>query len=143
MYFTLNWKEKVQPYFGKKPDRIGFDHTERVYHNALRIAEGMKDVDLDIRQSFRPAPRYSRMKEDEVEGLNHAEDGHLSRKELLEKTEFPKEKWETFKMAIRTHRYSKGLKAENIEGEILQDADRVRCLRGNNDCESIRPRRTR
>lgn len=122
--FYEKLKEEIQPYF-EKTGSHAFNHTERVYHNATRIAESTEGIDMDILKASVLLHDISRMKEDEIEGLDHAIDGAQIAKEILEKTDFPKEKIEAVQSAIRTHRYSKGLKAETIEGEILQDADRL------------------
>lgn len=122
--FYEKLKEEIQPYF-EKTGSHDFHHTERVYHNAMRIAESTEGVDMDILKASVLLHDISRMKEDEVKGLDHAEDGAKVAREILEKTEFPKEKIEAVQSAITTHRYSRGVKAEAIEGSILQDADRL------------------
>lgn len=124
--FYEKLKEEIKPYF----EKIGshdFSHTERVYHNAMRIADGM-DVDMDIVRATALLHDISRLKEDEVKSVNHADDGAIVAREILEKTEFAGEKIEAVQNAIRTHRYSRGMVADEIEGKILQDADRLDAL---------------
>jgi uncharacterized protein len=125
--FYNKLKEEIQPYF-EKTGSHDFNHTERVYHNAMRIAEATDGVDMDILKACTLMHDISRLREDEIKGLDHATDGAKVAKEILEKTEFPKDKIETVANAIASHRYSKGIIGETIEARILQDADRLDAL---------------
>ncbi len=119
-------REKIQLYF-EKGGSHEFSHTERVYNLALEISEGEK-VDMDIIKTAALLHDIARYREDKGEVGCHAETGAELAKEILEKTDFPKEKIEKVCHAISVHRYSKKLRAESREAEILQDADRLDAL---------------
>jgi len=118
--------EKIKPYF--KGDRgHGFDHTQRVYNLTLKISEG-EDIDLDIVKIAALLHDIARTKEEEDESICHAEEGVKIAKDILTEMDFPVEKINDVCYAIKVHRYSKCLKAETREAEILQDADRLDAL---------------
>jgi uncharacterized protein len=124
--FYERLKEKILPYF-KSDDGHGFDHTERVYRNALKISDE-EDIDIDIIKASALLHDIARCKETEENGICHAEEGSRIAKEILEEMNFPQEKIQKVLHCIRVHRFSKGLKAETREAEILQDADRLDAL---------------
>lgn len=124
--FFQELRKRVKPYF-KEGGSHAFDHVERVYNLALRLAKREK-VDLDILKAAVLLHDIARLKEDKKEVKCHAEHGVLMAEGILEKTSFPKEKIEKVCYAIKVHRHSNGIKAETIEAEILQDADRLDAL---------------
>jgi uncharacterized protein len=125
--FYEELKRKIQPYF----EEVGgheFDHTQRVYNLSLQIAKEEK-IDLDVIKASALLHDIARKKQDECENkICHAEEGAKISREILEKTDFPKNKISTVCSAIETHRFSKKLKPETKEAEILQDADRLDAL---------------
>lgn len=125
--FFEKLKEKVQSFFDKGGSHA-FDHTQRVLNLALRLAKKEKDVDLDVLKTAAILHDICRKKEDEGEVECHAEGGCKLAEEILKETDFSDEKIKEILHAIRVHRHSKGLKAENKEAEILQDADRLDAL---------------
>ncbi len=124
--FFEELKEKIQIYF-EEGGSHSFDHTQRVYNLALKISKG-ENADLDIVKTASLLHDIARLKQDNKEIECHAEHGAEMVREILEKTNFPKGKIEKVCYAIKSHRYSKGLKAETKEAEILQDADRLDAL---------------
>jgi len=114
------------PFFDKSGSHA-FDHSERVCNLSLKIAEG-EDVDLDVLRAAALLHDIARRKQGKGEVVCHAEDGSEMAKTILMETKFPKDKIEKVCHAITVHRYSKGLKAESKEAEILQDADRLDAL---------------
>jgi uncharacterized protein len=124
--FFRDLKEKIRPYY-EPGGSHAFDHTERVYNMALRLAKGKK-ADVDTIKAAALLHDVSRLKEDNNEINCHAEHGAEMAKRILEKMNFPKEKIGKVCYAIRVHRHSKGLKAETLEAQILQDADRLDAL---------------
>ncbi len=124
--FYERLKEKIIPYF-EYDDGHGFDHTERVYRNALLIS-GEENVDLDIVQASVLLHDIARAKETDENGVCHSEEGAKMAKEILKEMNFPDEKIDKVLHCIKVHRFSKGLKAETREAEILQDADRLDAL---------------
>jgi uncharacterized protein len=118
-------REKIQPYY-RDGDGHGFDHTERVYTNALKISVGEK-VDMDVVRASALLHDVARSLE-EGSDICHAEEGAKMAEEILREMRFPEEKIGGVVHAIKVHRASKGFKAETREAEILQDADRLDAL---------------
>jgi len=123
--FFEKLREKAMEYF-ESGDGHGFDHVERVYNNVLDISKG-EEVDMDIVKAAALLHDVARSREDEL-NVCHAEEGAKMAAEILEEIGFPIEKIDAVVHAILVHRYSKGLKAETREAEILQDADRLDVL---------------
>ncbi len=124
--FFEDLKEKILPYF-KEDGSHGFDHTQRVYNLSLKISEE-EDVDLDVVKMAALLHDIARMKEEVSENICHAEEGAKMAKEILTGLGVAEDKINKVAEAIEVHRYSKGLKAETKEAEILQDADRLDAL---------------
>ena len=118
-------REKVKGYMNCSGH--DFDHVERVYNLAIKIAK-KENADLDIIKTAALLHDTAREMEDKKEVSCHAEEGAKIAREILEKTDFPKEKIENVVYCIKVHRYSKGLKAETKEAMIIQDADRLDAL---------------
>jgi uncharacterized protein len=118
-------KEKIKPYFTDVSH--GFDHTERVYSLAVRIARE-ENADLEIVQAAALLHDIARPQEDPDKGVCHAEESAKIAPEVLKEINFPEEKIGEVVHAIQVHRYSKNLKAETKEAKILQDADRLDAL---------------
>lgn len=124
--FFQELRKKVKPYF-KEGGSHAFDHVERVYNLALRLAE-KNNIDLDVLKAAVLLHDIARVKEDNNEVECHAEEGAEMAKSILKEMNFPEDKIELVSYAIRVHRHSKGMKAETKEAEILQDADRLDAL---------------
>ncbi len=124
--FFENLKEEIRPFF-KHGSGHGFDHTERVYNNALAISVG-EDVDLDVIKSSALMHDICREMEEKEEVRCHAESGSEWCKEILKKVGFSEDKIEKVAYCIKVHRYSTGIVPETIEAKILQDADRLDAL---------------
>jgi uncharacterized protein len=118
--------KRIQPYFEEKGSH-DFNHTERVYNLAIMIAKG-RDVDMDVVRAATLLHDIARKKQEEDFSLCHAEEGAKMARKVLTETDFPKDKIEKVVHAVEVHRYSKKLKAESKEAEILQDADRLDAL---------------
>jgi len=123
--FFKQLREKIRPHY-KDGDGHGFDHTDRVYKNALRISEGEK-VDMDVVKAAVLLHDVARSLEEGTD-ICHAEEGSKMAEKILREMRFPEEKVAKVVHAIKVHRASKGLKAETREAEILQDADRLDAL---------------
>jgi len=118
-------KPKIEKYFTSASH--GFDHTERVYTLAVKIAKDEK-ADLEIVQAAALLHDVGRFKEELDESVCHAEESAKMAPEILKSINFPKDKTDAVLHCIKVHRYSKGLKAETKEAEIVQDADRLDAL---------------
>lgn len=118
-------KEKILHYYTDSGHL--FDHTERVYNLAVRIAE-KEDVDMEAVKLAALLHDVARHKEKKGNGVCHAEEGERMAREILSKEGYGEEKIDKVCSAIRTHRFSKKLDAESREGEIIQDADRLDAL---------------
>jgi len=124
--FFEKLREKAKGYF-KDGDGHGFDHVERVYNMAIKISEG-EDVDMDVVRAAALLHDVARSKEDDDSDLCHADEGAKMAVDILREMDFPEDKIEKVVHAILVHRYSKGMKAESREAEIIQDADRLDVL---------------
>ena len=123
--FFEKLREKVRGYFEDGSGHC-FGHVERVYNLALKISEG-ENVDMDVVRAAALLHDVARSKQDGG-NICHAEEGAKMAKEILREVGFPEDKIEKVAHAVEVHRYSKGLKAESREAEILQDADRLDVL---------------
>jgi uncharacterized protein len=101
-----------------------FDHTERVYALAVRIAKTEK-VNLEVVKLAALLHDVARFKETDESGICHAEEGAKMAEEILKEEGYDKKTIAHVCDCIKTHRFSKGLKAESKEAEIVQDADRL------------------
>tara|TARA_Y100000034_G_C6709211_1_gene313174 strand:+ start:93 stop:719 length:627 start_codon:yes stop_codon:yes gene_type:complete len=115
-------REKVQPYY-KNEGGHGFDHIERMFNLAMTLCE---DVDKEIVALACLLHDVARLKEDRKECEDHSEEGALMAEKILEGYDLDKIKH--IQACIRTHRYSRGLKPESKEAEIVQDADNLEAL---------------
>ena len=123
--FFEKLREKSKGYF-RGDDGHGFDHVQRVHDLALNISDE-EDVDMDVVRAAALLHDVARAKEAEFD-VCHAEEGSKMAEEILKEMNFPVEKIANVVHSILVHRYSKGLKAETREAEILQAADRLDAL---------------
>jgi uncharacterized protein len=124
--FFENLKKSIQDNY-EPGGSHAFDHTQRVYNIALKLAKGQK-VDLDVLRAAALLHDISRLKEDNNEVECHAEHGAEMARKILNEMGFPKDKIDKVCYAIKVHRHSKGINPETIEAKILQDADRLDAL---------------
>ncbi|HLC57287.1 MAG TPA: HD domain-containing protein [Candidatus Nanoarchaeia archaeon] len=124
--FINKIREKSRSYH-KDLGGHGFDHVERVYNLAVKLAE-KENADLEIVKLACLLHDIARVKEDNKECACHAEEGAKMAGQILKEADYPAEKIASIKEAIRVHRFSKGLKPLTKEAQILQDADRLEAL---------------
>jgi uncharacterized protein len=100
-----------------------FDHTKRVYALCIKIG---RDSRADLRILRAAALLHDIGRPQEVEtGVSHSIlSGEMSR-EILKSVGFSDKEIEQVTDAIRTHRFSEGVKPTSLEGEILSDADKL------------------
>lgn len=119
-------KEKIQPYF-KDISGHGFDHTERVYKYVLQLSKN-ENINLRILKLASLLHDIARLKEDNNECKDHAEEGAKIAEEILKQENISQEEIKHIKECIISHRFSKDIKPKTKEAEILQDADRLEAL---------------
>jgi len=95
-------------------------HTGRVLRNALRISQKQGgDREIIVASVLLHDIGYARNEE------HHETESARMAGPLLKKAGFPKTKIPAVLSCIRKHRFSKGHKAETMEEQILQDADKL------------------
>jgi len=104
-----------------------FDHVERVYKLAVRIAKTEHTADMEIVKTAALLHDIKRGEEDFEDGGCHAEEGAKFAKEYLEQMGFPEKKISKVCNAILKHRKSKKLEPTTIEEKIIKDADYLDC----------------
>lgn len=115
-------KKEVQPYF--EIGGHGFDHVERVFNMAMKLAKEEK-ADEEVVGISALLHDIARSKEDKNEDLCHAEEGAKMALDIIKKYNFPENKVKNIYHSILAHRYSKDIKPETKEAAIIQDADRL------------------
>jgi uncharacterized protein len=118
--FFEELKKQVKTIAGEKGSHA-FDHIERVYTYSILISKGL-DVDLDIVKASALLHDISRPKEQRGEIKDHAAQGAIDARKILEKTNFPKEKIETVCKCILLHNKKEDL-PEIKEVRVLKEAD--------------------
>ncbi|MFW9995191.1 MAG: HD domain-containing protein [Candidatus Odinarchaeota archaeon] len=108
------------------------DHVMRVYRLALRLAEGERDIDLDILIPAILLHDIARVREDrDASGkIDHAVLGAEMAGTILQSQGYPSEKIDAIKQCILNHRFRKSSENEfqTIEAKILFDADKLDVL---------------
>ncbi|NHI89784.1 MAG: HD domain-containing protein [Candidatus Thorarchaeota archaeon] len=100
-----------------------FDHTKRVYGLCIKIG-GESGADLKILGAAALLHDIGRPQEAET-GVSHSIlSGEMSQK-ILRSVDFSDREIEQVADAIRTHRFSEGVKPTSLEGKILSDADKL------------------
>jgi uncharacterized protein len=99
-------------------------HAERVYNLAIRIAKE-ENADLDVIKAAALLHDIARAMEDEGKIEDHATEGAKMARKVLEEVNFPREKIDKVIHCVKVHRFRKGVKPENLEAKVLQDADRL------------------
>lgn len=117
-------KKRILHYFSD----VGhtFDHTQRVYDMAVKLAKSEK-ANLKVVKLAALLHDIARKKEAEL-GLCHAVEGTKMAKRILKKEKYDEETIEHVADCISTHRFSKKIKPKTKEAAILQDADRLDAL---------------
>ena len=118
-------KKEVKSYF-THPSH-GFDHVERVYRLAIRIAE-RENEDLELVKSAALLHDIARTNELNGKKECHAEKGAEIAAPILKKFGYTSEQIKIITDAIKTHRYKKQINPTTMTGKILQDADKLDAL---------------
>ncbi len=102
-----------------------FDHTMRVYHNALKLAEQCGG-DLEIIAAAALLHDIGRCEETRTRGaVCHAQIGAVIARKYLEKRNFDEAFVNNVVHCIERHRFRKNLAPETAEAKILFDADKL------------------
>ena len=117
--------KEVQPFFKDASSCHAYDHTERVVALCKHIGKKEK-ADLEILEIAALLHDICKPEELRTKGaICHAEKGGEIAKQILKKYNIQKERIEAIVHCIKTHRKSKDLKPQTLEGKILSDADKL------------------
>jgi len=105
----------------------GWDHVVRVHRMAMWIA-GEVGADKEIVEAAALLHDIARAREERGECQCHAQEGDIMARPILVTTGFSADQVERIGHCIAVHRFSKRLKAETLEAQVLQDADRLDAL---------------
>lgn len=102
-----------------------FDHTLRVYRNAMRLAE-LCGGDVRIIAAAAMLHDIGRAEESRTRGaVCHAETGAVMAAEFLKKLQFEEDFINAVVHCIERHRFRRGAAPETLEAKILFDADKL------------------
>ena len=104
-----------------------FEHTMRVYKNAQKICKKEKANEKLVLSAALLHDVVSYPKSDKRSKMSSIESAKKSKK-ILEKFDFSKEEITLISDAIRDHSFSQNKIPKTLEGQILQDADRLDAL---------------
>lgn len=114
-------KEKIKPILGELGTH-DFSHTIRVYNYAIAISKGL-NVDMDVVRASALLHDIARHKEKNGEVNDHAEQGAIDSKEILDKLNFPREKIEIVCKCILLHNKNDQDIPSIKEVRVLKEAD--------------------
>lgn len=118
--------KEAQKIMSKEDVAHDLSHALRVLNNA-EVISSIEGGDIEI---IIPAALFHDIviypKNDPRSPLASTESSNIVEKILI-KLKYPKEKISLVKQAIIEHSYSKGIKSNMLESQILQDADRLEC----------------
>ncbi len=104
-----------------------FEHTMRVYKNAQKICKKEKANEKVVLCAALLHDVISYPKSDKRSKTSSIESAKKSKK-ILEKFDFSEEEIKVISDAIRDHSFSQNKIPKTLEGQILQDADRLDAL---------------
>jgi len=104
-----------------------FGHTIRVYKNAQKICKKEKSNEKLVLSAALLHDIVSYPKSDKRSKMSSIESAKKSKK-ILEKFDFSKEEIAIILDAIKDHSFSQNKIPKTLEGQILQDADRLDAL---------------
>ena len=106
------------------------NHALRVYDLCLKLARGIKDVDLEILQLAVLLHDIGGLKElkDKTGKVCHARKSAKMAQKILKNLKYPQEKIDKVIHCILAHRHRTGVKPETKEAKILFDADKLDAL---------------
>lgn len=118
-------REEVKEKFESAKGSHDWDHVERVFNLAMRIAKEEK-ADIEVIRYAAILHDIGREEQDRSNGaICHAEVGAKLAKEILEKNRFSQNFIQNVTHCIETHRFRKNNVPESLEAKILFDADKL------------------
>ncbi|WP_270816314.1 HD domain-containing protein [Hungatella effluvii] len=107
----------------------GIEHTYRVLHNALEIADHIDEkIDYDILIASCLLHDIGRSDQNKAIDLCHAQVGSKKAYEFLQSLGWDEAKSKEVAKCIMAHRQRKGVTPESVEAKILYDADKLDSL---------------
>ena len=100
-------------------------HVRRVVNNALEIAAGVADVNMDVLMAAALLHDVGRADELVDPSVNHAVTGSERAYRLLKEMGYPESFAEHVRQCIRSHRFRNMDRPQTIEAKILYDADKL------------------
>lgn len=126
----MEYRQLVLDYFKQNPNEDsshGIAHSERVYKTAKLIDNDCKACD-DVLWA-------ASFLHDVVNPPKNSPERKIASKlsaelaaEILKDTDFDKDKIENLMHTIEAHSFSRGLKPETYEAQVIQDADRMEAI---------------
>lgn len=106
------------------------NHVIRVYDLCLRLAKGLKNIDLEVLKLAALLHDVAGIKEqkDKTGKVCHARLSAKMAQKILKKFNYPQNKIDKVVNCILAHRYRTGVKPKSKEAEILFDADKLDAL---------------
>jgi uncharacterized protein len=122
----MSWEKKVMDNVKNYLQGEGghdYEHTLRVYNLCMKLAklEGGEVEVLKAASLLHDIARPLELKS----GVSHAIKSAEIAEQILRQTDFPEIKIEKVCRVIRTHRFTEGIEARELEEKILRDADRL------------------
>lgn len=118
-------KKRVKKILESGKNSHNWEHTERVYNLALKIAKKEK-ADLEIVKYAAILHDIARAEEDKKNGkICHAEKGAKKALKLLKKCKFHPDKIKKIVHCIESHRFRGNKKPATKEAKVLFDADKL------------------
>ena len=100
-----------------------YEHTLRVYNLCMKLAK-LEGGEVDVLKAASLLHDIARPLE-LTAGVSHAIKSAEIAEQILRQTDFPEIKIEKVCRVIRTHRFTEGIEARELEEKILRDADRL------------------
>ncbi len=124
VYSLAKLEKKVEKYYDVQGTH-DFAHVKRVLRIARDITHTEKQADWQIVAASVLLHDVARKMESEGTCKDHALTGSEMARTILSQLRFPTHKIEAVAYCVKVHRKSKGIRAQTLEAQIVQDADRL------------------
>lgn len=122
----MSWEKKVMDTVKNYLQGEGghdYEHTLRVYNLCMKLAK-LEGGEVEVLKAASLLHDIARPLELTL-GVSHAIKSAEIAEQILRQTDFPEIKIEKVCRVIRTHRFTEGIEARELEEKILRDADRL------------------